>query len=311
VKNDPIEAALARLDLQALQTVEGRDHFRKALRSKSNVVAAKAARIAGEARATELIADLAIAFDRFLERGAAADKGCSATLAIVRALVALDHDNADLFRRGMKHVQMEATWGRSEDTAAALRAASAMGLANSRDARKLRDLAHLLADPEWPARAGAVRAIATVGSESASLLLRFKALTGDSEPEVVSDCLAALLDIEGSEALPLAASLADSGRADVQQAAVLALGASRRDDAIEWLIERFGATASREMRSSILLSLAGSRTEPALDFLVELIRNGPEATARMASEALSIHKHDSRIAERADRAEKERALRRL
>jgi hypothetical protein len=49
MKNDPIEKALAALDDIPLHTPEGRRQIEKALDSKSSLVAAKAARIAGDA----------------------------------------------------------------------------------------------------------------------------------------------------------------------------------------------------------------------------------------------------------------------
>jgi len=216
--------------------------------------------------------------------------------------VKLDHDDADLFRRGMKHVQMEGVWGGSEDTAAELRAVCATGLANSRDPRKLRAMVELLTDRQWPARIGAVRAIATVGSEAAALLLRFKALIGDREPEVLSECLTGLLEVDGAEALPLAAQLVDAKEAEVREAAILALGASRRADAIEYLKEKFGAAADRDTRKCILLALASSRTETAIEFLLDLIRQGSDTTAALALSAMSIHAGDARLQEAVEQA---------
>lgn len=297
MKNDPIQNALVALDEIHLDAPDAKKHFSKALASKSNLIAAKAARIVGDAQLTDLSSDLATAFNRFLEKGSVGDKGCLALTAIARALVKLDYDDADLFRRGMKHVQMEGVWGGSEDTAAELRAVCATGLANSRDARKLRAMVELLTDREWPARAGAVRAIATVGSEAAALLLRFKALIGDREPEVLSECLTGLLEVDGAEALPLAASLVDSKDAAVREAAILALGASRRADALEYLKEKFGAVADRDTRKCILLALAGSRTESALGYLLDLIRHGSETVSALAVSAMSIHAGDTRLRE--------------
>ncbi|MES1261642.1 MAG: HEAT repeat domain-containing protein, partial [Acidobacteriota bacterium] len=173
MKNDPIEGAIGRLDGVDAHSAEGKKQLRKALESKFSLVTAKAARIAGDALAMELAEALVSAFARLLARGSEADKGCVALTDIARALVKLDHDDADLFRRGMKHIQMEGTWGGSVDVAPELRAVCAMGLANSRDPKKLQAMVELLADREWPARAGAARALAVVGSEAASLLLRY------------------------------------------------------------------------------------------------------------------------------------------
>jgi HEAT repeat protein len=301
MKNDPVESALAGLDEIQAGTPGARKQLAQALAAKSNLVAAKTARIIGDAQLTDLAGDLASAFERFLKK-ASADKCCAALTAIARALVKLDYDDAELFRRGLKHVQREPVWGGTEDTAAELRSVCATGLANSRDPHKLRPPAELLTDSEWPARAGAVRAIATVGSEAASVLLRFKALTGDREPEVISECVTGLLDVDGADALPLAASLAASPQPEVREASILALGASRRADAIEFLKERFGATADRDTRKCILLALASSRTEAALEFLLDLIRDGSASTAELAYSAMSIHRADPGLHEAVEKA---------
>ena len=52
MKNDPIEAALAALDDVPLRTPEGLKQITKALAAKSNLVVAKAARIAGDSQWT-------------------------------------------------------------------------------------------------------------------------------------------------------------------------------------------------------------------------------------------------------------------
>jgi hypothetical protein len=285
MKNDPIEGAIARLDTLDAHSSEGKQQLRKALESKYSLVAAKAARIAGDALVLELAEPLASTLARFLAKPET-DKGCLASTALARALVNLDRDDADLYRRGMKHVQMEGAWGGSIDVAAEFRAVCAMGLANSRDPRKLQPMVELLADREWPARAGALKAIAVVGSEAASLLLRYKALLGDPEPDVLSECLAGLLSVDGAEALPLVGRIAESRDRDTSEAAVMALGASRRADAVEWLKARFARVADAEAKKILILALASARTETAIDFLLELVRTASLPTATIAASAL-------------------------
>lgn len=302
MKNDPVELARARLDEIPLHTEEGRRQIAKALASKSNLVAAKAARIAGDAQWSELTSELAAAFDRFLNRGADLDKGCAALNAIARALYTLDFSDPDLYLKGMKHVQMEPVWGGSVDTAAELRAVCAMGLASTSWPEKLRELVHLLVDREWQARAGAARALASAGSEPALLLLRLKALSGDQEPEVLSDCFNGLLAAEGAEAVRLVASFALSKDQGVREAALLSLGASRRADAVEWLTERFVRVADIDTRQCILLSLATSRTEPAIAFLLELIRDGSGSSSELAMAAMEINRVDRRFQEQVEEA---------
>ena len=308
MKNDPILATLEQFDGLRTDTAEGRKQFAKALASKSNLVVRKAARIVGESQEKELAPQIAAAFERFLGKGSAGDKGCVALTAMARALVNLDYDEAALFRRGMRHVQMEGTYGGSEDVAAELRAVCAMGLANTRDPHKLRDLVELLADAQWPARAGAARAIAAAGADAGALLLRLKILVGDREPEVISDCLVGLLDVDGAEALPLVGSVANSRDEPLRDAAILALGTSRRADAIEMLMARFERTADPAAKKCILLALASSRTEAALDYLINLIRTGSDGTADAAGEALSIHLGDERIRQAMEQARAERVL---
>ncbi len=306
MKVDPVEAALARLDEIPLRTPEGKKHFAKALAAKSNLVAAKAARIAGDASWPELTPDLVAAFDRFLAGG---DKGCAAKMAIARALFNLDYDDAEAYLKGMRHIQMEPVWGGSVDTAADLRAVCAMGLANTRFPGKLRALVDLLVDREWQARAGAVRALAVVGSEGALLLLRFKALSGDREPEVIADCFAGLLSAEGDEAIPFVASFAGSKDKEIKEAAILALGANRRAEAVKWMTQQFHEVVDVETRKCILLSLATSRTDAAIGFILGLIREGSPQISEFAVSAMEINRGDEQIQARIAEALREREIR--
>lgn len=285
MKNDPVVEALDALDSPDADLA-------KALTSKYPLVAAKAARIAAEDDRRDLAPAAAAAFRKLLKAGGAADKGCSAKLSLARALLKLEHDEADLFLAGMKVVQMEGTWGGSEDVAAELRSACAMGLVGSTGGEKLRNLVRLMADAEWPARAGAMRALGALGGDSAALLLRLKALTGDREPDVLSDCFAALLSADGADAVPLVISLADD-----HESALLALGASRLSAAVDALIELYGRTADPARRATILLALATARTEPAIEFLVGEVSGASSRTATNAIQALAIHRADPKVRE--------------
>jgi HEAT repeat protein len=261
MKNDPILTAIERL------SIADAAGLRRGLESKSNLVAAKAAKLVGELLDHEFVLPLAAAFDRFLARG---DKGCTALTAIARTLVTLECDDAELFRKGVRRVQMEGTWGGSEDVAAELRAVCAMGLANTRDPNRVRDLVTLLADKEWTARGGAARALAAVGSDAAAAVLRFKVLTGDKEPEVFCDCLRGLIAVEGSEALPLAKKFLASRDEAIRDAAIHALGESRRGDAIELLKMSWRGTVDPAMKESIRLAIAAARTEAGMAFIREI-----------------------------------------
>ena len=302
MKNDPIEAALAQLDDIPLRTPAGKAAFTKALAAKSNLIVAKASRLIGNAQWIELNPGMAAAFERMIAKGAATDKACAAMIAIARALVESDYDAPELYLRGIQHVQMEASYGPAIDTAAELREVCAMGLANSTYPHKLRELVPLLVDKEWRVRAGAVRALGVIGTDSASLLLRFKMLSGDKDPEVMSDCFMAVLTLEGAAGVPLVSRFAESDNGEVREAAILAMGASRRADVVEWLITKFANTADKPGRKCILLSLSTSRVEAAVVFLLELVRSAAPALSTLAVDALSIHARDRELSAQVDAA---------
>jgi HEAT repeat protein len=285
MKNDPVEKALAALDGADPATPksgskDGRDLLLSGLRGKYALVAAKAARIIGNAAAIELAPDLEKSLLARLDQPAASDKGCSAKLAIVRALVQLEYNAPALYERGLRYIQMEASWGPPVDAAAEFRAACAMGLVNGTHPDKLRVLLPLLLDKEWQARSGAVHALGVEGSEAALLLLRFKALTGDENPDVTYECFAALLAAERSQAIPFVDSFCDSRSEEVAEAAMLALGASRQAEAINILQRRFEQRRNPRLVKSLLFAIAGSRAEQARSWL-EIIAGGegPEAVA--------------------------------
>jgi fermentation-respiration switch protein FrsA (DUF1100 family) len=286
VKNDPIENALAKLD-------DANADLAKALGSKYPLVAAKAARLIGDRDRRDLAPQVASSFKAML--AASGDKGCTGKLAMARALNKLEYDDAELFIAGMRHVQMEGSWGGSEDVAANLRAVCAMCLMNSTYFYKLRELTTLLADKEWPARSGAVRALAAAGGDSAGLLLRYKALIGDIEEDVMSDCYIGLLAVEGGAAVPLVASIGS-------ETAILALGESRLGEAVEALKELFGRRVNPDDRKCILLSLSTSRTEAAIECMTDWIRKHSTTTACDVVRALAIHRHDARIYGEVERA---------
>lgn len=300
MKPDPVDAALARLAAAMPGTPEGRKIFAAALAAKQLRLVVKAARLVEGFQAAEFCPQMSQALAALMARGDGADKGCAAMLALARALVNLDYDEAELYLDGMKFVQKEASWGPAVDVAADLRASCAMGLVNSRYAGKLQALTDLLVDKEWGGRVGAIRALAAIGSEPAMLLLYFKAKVGDAHPEVISQCLEALLTGGGEGALELATSIALGRDEEAGEAAILALGASRRADAITWLITR--SRLPGLTRGCLFLALSSSRTETALEFLLGLVTTSDSATFAEVHEALTIHRRDAVLSEQIDAA---------
>ncbi len=298
MKSDPIQAALAKLDEIPLRTPVGKTAFLKALSSKYNLVVAKAARIIGTAQWLELSDQLATVCRELIDRGGAGDKGCAALTALCRSLVGMDYDAPELYLRGLRYRQLEPGWGGPSDAAVDVRSICAMGLVNTGYPHKLRELVPLLVDPEWIPRAGAVRAIAAVGSEAASLLLRFKTLSGDAEAEVMSECFTAMLALEAADGVALVTRFAAGAKPEIRESAILALGASRRNDAVEWLCAAAGREWDPDLRKCLMLALSTSRTEPAIEFLLATVAQGSRDAAGNAIEALALHRHDEALQER-------------
>ena len=291
-----IDGQLRRLgELRKAQVSDGlRDEIRKALAAKSNFVVARAADIAKEKGLRELVPELASAFARQID-SPERDKGCEAKLALIKALHELDYDDAELFIKGIRHVQMEASFGGKVDSAAGLRAASAIGLARLRYGRVLVELLPLLVDPAAQVRAAAAEAIAATGRSEGELLLRMKVLSGDREPEVMAACFSSLLQLARESALEFVAGYLASAQESFRDAAALALGTSRLPQAFEILKGQWSAGLDERFMDVLLLALASMRDERAMAFMLSLIQEGSHRAALAVLRALKPFATDERI----------------
>lgn len=190
-KRDPIEQALEKIAglKSAPATPALRDELRGFLGHRCNLIVAKAAKIVGERRLGELIPELVSAFHKLMTDPARLDKRCAALTEIVTSLYEMDYAEPEVYLQGIRHVQMEGSFGPPVDTAAQVRGFSVQGLVRTRHPHALVEAVTLLVDPEPPARIGAVRALAANGGEAGVLALRLKVLTGDRVPDVVAECL--------------------------------------------------------------------------------------------------------------------------
>jgi hypothetical protein len=322
-KRDRLEEQLAALHALGPrpETPEAIAQVRKALGDRSGFVVAAAAALVGKAELGELAPACAAAFARLVEGGAASDKGCKAKAALVLALDRLQWTDAEPFLRGVRHVQMEPVFGGRVDTAAELRGLCAMALARICRPDVMNHLVALLADTERAARAWAARAIAATGREEAIALLRFKALVGDEDPQVLTECWAGLLDLRPAESLAFVTaflssddrppSIAERGNPPaVAEAAALALGQSRREEAFEPLVAWSEARMGDDRRVA-LVALAMLRAPRAWDHLVALIAEAAPALAGMAVEALAMHRYHAELRERVRAAVEKRRSREL
>jgi HEAT repeat protein len=266
-------------------TEESRQELRRVLSSDGSHAVARAAALVGELGLDALASDLAAAFPRFFEGLPKSDPGCSAKTAIVEALRRLEHDDPALYRRGAAHAQMEPVYGGRVDTAVDLRGASALALAQTAAGDVLVDLANLLADPEPPVRISAARAVALHGRASGIPLLHLRALAGDEEARVVSECLLGVLRLDASGEMPFVASLLGKD-GPAAEAAAAALGESRLAEALPVLRGWLGPARRRGLGRAALFAVAALRRDEALDLLLGLARDDDPAAARDALAAL-------------------------
>lgn len=298
-----------RATLQALAEAARRPHdpatltlVRDALAQRNNHVVARGARAACEAELSALGPALVAAYPRFLEDPIRRDPGCAAKTEIVRALLSFTYPAPDVYLRGAAHVQREPAFGPPIDTAAELRATSAMALVVTEHPAALTISVGLLVDPEPTARAGGLRALAASGRPDLALLMRLFALRGDADPGVLAEAFVALLALSPDDAAPFVAARLAATDVDVARAAAMALSEVRRPEAVAVLRARLPAEDRPDVRHAIILGLATSRDDEAFDVLLELVARGAAADSRAAVEALGLFPHDEMLQSRVQTA---------
>ncbi len=266
-------AALDQLRQQPPDAVIG--PLRKALAHRNNYIVAKAADVARDFRLGELVPDLTSAFDRFFTDPVKTDPQCWAKNALSRALAALEYQDATVFLRGARHIQLEPVWGGRSDTAGTLRATCALALVQCRSLSETELLSFLIErfnDKDKSVRIEAIRAVEQVGSSAAALLLRLRSVLGGDEPEVLGACYSAILHIDGTAAIPWLSSFLASPDATAAEAA-LAVAADRSPQAFEALRERLLQEHDSWFQSVLLSAIALTRQQAAENFLCDCIRN--------------------------------------
>jgi len=270
------------------------------LRHKSNHVVAAAAATVERLEASALAPDLVEAFERLMRNPAKLDPGCKALIAITQALVQMDDSAAKVYFAGIRHVQMEGSFGPPMDVAAPLRGLCARGLARMGHPEALIECVTLLVDRELPARAGAIRAIADAGRPEGVLLLRLKALVGDKEIEVTGECFSALLSLDPAGSVAFVAKFLDSHTEEIREQAALALGESRLAAAFDVLREAWERGGAAEQRRTLLIAIAMLRSDPALEFLLERLSSESGHVAADALAGLAFYARDEAVLARVE-----------
>lgn len=265
------------------------------LRHKSNHVIAAAADTVGRLEAVGLASHLADAFLELMKDPARRDPGCKALIAIAKTLAAMDHAAPQVYFAGVRHVQMEGSFGPPVDAAAPLRGLCAQGLARMSHPEAVLECVTLLVDSEVAARSGAVRALGDTGKMEAMLLLRFKALVGDEDDEIMGECFGALLRLSAAQSLEFVGEFLDSSDDAVAERAALALGESRVAAAFSLLREALEHTARPAMRRTLLLGIAMLRLDEGVEFLLARVTEDAEKSAADALAALALYARDETL----------------
>src|SRR5580658_6350346 len=301
-RQSPDAKAQAALDvLNALHPITPRsaliEALKKALAERHFMVVARAATLSGEKLLHELIPELKSAYARLVHDPVKRDPLCKAKNAITRALVTLECVDVGFYQAGILYRQLEPVWGGRADTATDIRSCCAMGLAASGHLRAVAELTGLLADPEAEVRCGAVRAIACGNPFEAEAVLRLKVHVGDSEPQVIGECFGALLAIAPEYSLPFVAAYLHEKDEALQEYAALALGESRRPEALQLLRDAWADIVTTEGRGALIRAAALHRSEAAFEWLLEIIASGTPTLAAVAVEALSVYERNTKLIE--------------
>jgi hypothetical protein len=283
--------------MAALDALKGRELdadalalIKKSLANRSNFIVAKAARLAEDGGLADPLPDLLAAYERFFVNAEKTDPQCWAKNALSRALAKLECRDKDVFLRGLRHHQMEPTWGGRSDSAGTLRANCALALVGC-DGLDNQQLLVLLLDPlvdhDKSVRVEAVRALAQLG-EPAVPVLRLRALIHSEpteDPEVLGQCFGALLAIEREDAIPFVADFLEAGDDPAGEAA-FALAETHSPAALAALLQRQKKDVDAWFGGVLMSAIALTRLPEAIDFLIGMVER-EEREAPLAIEALA------------------------
>ncbi len=294
--------ALARTEPAALAAPD----LGKFLADPNAYLVGEAAKVAAGLDLRALVPDLVMAFDKLLAAPTAADRGCHAKQKLLEALIALEADAWDTYRKGLRYVQMEASVGPAVDTAGVVRGLSAHALVRTNAPQAALDVAPLLFDERPEARLAAAEALRDTCEVTCAALLHARVLVGDPEVDVLGACYKGMLALEPRRYLPVVAAALEAG----VESAALALGESRLPEALS-ILQDAVSQGDQEIEQSVLLGVALLRSDEALTYLLGLLGEMPEGRATAVIAALALHRHDTRLAARAGEIVSARKSRKL
>jgi len=292
-----------------------------ALTLKTSLVVARAAELIAEHGVAGVEPALRAALADWLAAAADRDAGCRAKRAVLEALYQCGDDHPDavaLYRAAVTHVQREAVWGGSEDTAAELRGLAGLALARVGEPDASAVLAELLADPEPSTRVLAADGLGSVGGPAAAAVLRYKlrrcldapargsatAQRGQhlppepEQPNVVAGCVAALLRADADAGRRWAAAALRGGDDAVSDLVAVTLGESRSPagfDVLRAWWDDGGRRLTPARRRTLLTAVAVLRRDASLAWLLDRLADDNAETAAAAVAAVAIYRDDPAV----------------
>ncbi len=294
-RRDRLEERLDRVARIAAgeKTAHAVEELRGALGDSSSLIVEAAARAAQSLGAGELAPEMRDAFDRFFEDRSDRDKGCVAKTACLAALDALGEADAERLLRAIRHVQMEAVYGPAVDVAGPLRSEGLAGLLGIGYDALPEELVRLLNDPLSEVRLAAIQCAGHLGGRVGALLLRYKALAGDADPALTSECFSALMRSGGGSARDFVVERLETASTEVALGAALALGEAAKPEYLDVLLRVRADRVDEEFRRGVLLPVSLLRTDAAYDFLLDVLRTEDSACAAEAVKVLRLYAEDA------------------
>ena len=275
-----------------------------ALRDKSNYVASLAAEALGECADLSAAAIMAERFLYFSEDGPKRDPGCHIRASLAFAFGRLEYLGAtEALRVGIRTVQIEPVGGVPFDTGAHLRANCALAMAQTSTPEALRDISLLLFDISGNALGGqdlskaaqvkveprkaAAQALARLGDRAGLLPLTIKLTHPGAEvPEVLQECMQAVVDLEDPRALELLTPYLKHHDPALAAYAALMIARTRAPEAPRLLYEATENLLGEALRA-VVLALSALRGEEGRALLSLLVKNERTAVRLAVVEALA------------------------
>ena len=216
-------------------------------------------------------------------------------------MVSWEADLPALYVQAAAWVQHAPVMNGSVDVAAECRGLAAIGIAQTRAGgpeQAIESLVDILADPETPARVRAAQRAGMWRGIEALAVLRLKALTGDEQPEVLGEVLAALLRHDVRRQLPFVVRFLTHEEEPLVEAAALALGESRQAEALAPLADAYQRHSGHLVRTSLLMAIALLRHEESFAWLLARLQAAGASEATGVLSALRHYRGDEKIVKR-------------